>query len=129
MSDNLRRFEVTDPFGRNWQVEFRWQQNAISIRHSDSVDCKYYARSGEESRELVVALPHALLGATAKAHGREVSDAWCLRLAGLHVRHMLANCADVEGPVATVEAEQLERYSRTIEEAEKAERERAAYSH
>ncbi len=129
MSDNFRQFEVADPFGRRWQVEFRWQQNAISIRHSDTVDCKYYITSGEEKRELVVALPHALLGRTAKARGRDISDAWCLRLAGLHVRRMIANWDDMEAPVATMPAEDLERYSLAIEEAERAERERIAYSH
>lgn len=129
MSENFRRFEVTDPFGRNWQVEFRWQQNAISIRHSDSVDCKYYITDGEEQRELVVALPHALLVSTARARGRQVSDAWCLRLGGLHVRQMIGNWSDMESPVATVQADDLERHSLAIEAADQAERERIAYSH
>ena len=129
MSDNFRRFDVIDPFGRSWQVEFRWQQNAISIRHSDSVDCKFYISSGEESRELVVALPHPLLGAAAKARGREISDAWCLRLAGLHVRHMIATWDDMETSIATLQAADVERYSLAIEEADQAERERVAYSH
>ena len=127
MSDNLRRFEVKDPFGCTWQVEFRWQQNAISIRHADSVDCKYYIASGEEQRELVVALPHALLGSTAQARGRDISDAWCLRLAGLHVRHMIGDWADMDTAVATVCSESLDLYSLAIEAEEKAERERIAY--
>ena len=59
MSENLRRFSVNDPFGRCWDAEFRWQQNAISIRHADAIDCKYYVSTGEERRELVVSLPHA----------------------------------------------------------------------
>ncbi len=54
----MRRFQVADPFGRTWDVEFRWQQNAISIRHADAVDCKYYISCGDEKRELVVALRH-----------------------------------------------------------------------
>lgn len=129
MGDNLRRFEVTDPFGRCWAVEFRWQQNAISIRHSDTVDCKYYLASGEEKRELVVALPHALLTSTAAARGREMSDAWCLGLAALHVRQMIGSWDEMETPVATVRAEEMERYSLAIQQAEQAELERLAYSH
>ena len=50
MPENYRRFSVNDPFGRTWDVEFRWQQNAISIRHADAIDCKYYISAGEERR-------------------------------------------------------------------------------
>ena len=36
MPENFRAFEAgPDPFGQTWQVEFRWIQNAISIRHAD----------------------------------------------------------------------------------------------
>ena len=126
MSDNFRRFEVTDPFGRMWQVEFRWQQNAISIRHSDSVDCKYYLSDGTEQRELVVALPHAALCSVAEACGRAISDAWCLRLAGLHVRHMIATWDDMETPIAELSPEAMESYGRLIAHSDGAERERLA---
>lgn len=128
MSDNNRRFEVADPFGRVWQVEFRWQQNAISIRHADAVDCKYYITSGEEQRELVVALPHPLLGEAAKARGRDISDAWCLRLAAMHVRHLIGEWADMDASIATVPADAVDRYSRALEEADAAERERLAHT-
>ena len=47
---------MTDPFGRLWQAEFRWHQNAISIRHCDAVDCKYHLSCEDEKREVVVAL-------------------------------------------------------------------------
>jgi hypothetical protein len=44
MADNSRRFEAgPDPFGRTWQVEFRWLQTGISIRHADTVDVKFVA--------------------------------------------------------------------------------------
>ena len=38
MIENYRRFDVADPFGRTWIVEYKWLQNAISIRHADAVD-------------------------------------------------------------------------------------------
>ena len=42
MSENVRRFTAgPDPFGRVWEVEFKWHQTAISIRHADTVDVKY----------------------------------------------------------------------------------------
>jgi hypothetical protein len=39
---NFRQFELgPDPFGRKWQVSFKWLQTAISLRHSDTVDAKF----------------------------------------------------------------------------------------
>lgn len=128
MNENIRRFEVADPSGRTWQVEFRWQQNAISIRHCDSVDCKYYISNGLESREMVVALMHPDLLRVAGARGRELSDAWCLRLAALHMRHMISTWEDMEQSIAVVAPDNLEKYSLQIEASDKAERERLAHT-
>ncbi len=123
---NLRQFEVTDPFGRTWQVEFRWHQNAISIRHCDAVDCKYYLTSGDERREMVVALMHADLVAVASEQGRELTDPWCMGLAALHLRHMISTWEDMEGLIATVSAAALALYSSGLEASARQERERAA---
>ena len=39
---NFRQFEAgPDPFGRKFQVFFKWLQTAISIRHADTVDVKF----------------------------------------------------------------------------------------
>jgi hypothetical protein len=123
MLENFRLFEVADPFGRTWTVEFRWQQNAISIRHSDSVDCKYYLTSpGEPARELVVALRHPDLLALAKRRGREVTDAWVMKLASLHAAHMISTWEDMEKTLVTLTPADLERHNAALEEA--AERER-----
>ncbi|HEY3440701.1 MAG TPA: hypothetical protein VGK29_08125 [Paludibaculum sp.] len=129
MMVNLRQFEVTDPFGRVWQAEFRWQQNAISIRHCDAVDCKYYLTSGEEKREMVVALLHADLMAVASAEGRELTDPWCMGLAGLHLRHMIATWEDMEQAIAVVVPAALAQYASEIETLTRQERERAANAH
>lgn len=129
MPENFRRFEVADPFGRVWQVEFRWQQNAISIRHCDAVDCKYYITDGEEKREVVVALMHADLLALAARRGRPLTDAWCMRLAGFHLQHMISTWEDMERTIVTAPVAALEAHSKAIEEAEKKERERLLYSH
>src|SRR5664280_2045021 len=96
MRENFRRFSVNDPFGRAWDVEFRWQQNAISIRHADAIDCKYYISTPDEMRELVVSLPHTALLAVAGEAGRELSDAWVIRLAGLHVERMISSWEDLD---------------------------------
>lgn len=117
MSENLRRFPVTDPFGRTWDAEFRWQQNAISIRHADAIDCKFYISTGEERRELVVSLPHPDLLAVAAEAGRELTDAWVTRLAGLHVRHMISSWEDLDKTVAVPSQSEISAYNRTLETA------------
>jgi len=119
MSENPRRFSVSDPFGRTWDVEFRWQQNAISIRHADAVDCKYYIATGDEQRELVVSLPHADLLAVAADAGREVSDAWVIRLAGQHLRHMISAWEDVDKAIAVPSREAIAACNRALEQAAK----------
>ena len=126
---NLRNFEVTDPFDRVWQVEFRWHQNAISIRHCDSVDCKYYLTSGDEKIEMVVALMHADLLAVASAQGRELTDPWCMGLAALHLRHMISTWEDMDKAIAVASPAALAQYASEIESSTRQERERAHYAH
>lgn len=126
MRQSFRQFTVTDPFDRQWEVEFRWLQNAISIRHADTVDCKFYVSNGEEKFERVIALPHAKLLEAASRFGREVTDAWCLQLAGLHLEHMISTWEDMEKPIITVSAPELERHAADIARASEERRRRAA---
>lgn len=126
MSQDLRHFEVADPFGRCWNVEFRWQQNAISIRHADAIDCKYYISCGDERRELVAALRHPDLLAVAGERGRALTDPWVIRLAGCHVRHMISTWEDMDKVLVTVPYADLVRHSLAIEEEDRLERERLA---
>ncbi|MBI4892174.1 MAG: hypothetical protein HY821_16220 [Acidobacteria bacterium] len=126
MSENSRNFQVSDASGRTWQVEFRWQQNGISIRHSDSVDCKYYLSSGAEKRELAVALMHPDLSRAAEKLGRAVSDAWCLRLAAAHVRRLIESGQDLENALVVVAPEALAGYAEALDRADRAEQERLA---
>jgi hypothetical protein len=117
MLENFRTFTATDPFGRTWQVEFRWLQNAISIRHSDSVDLKYYISDGEEKREIVMALPHPDLVALARSQGRALTDAWCLQMAGLHLEGMIRTWTDMENTIVTVPARDLAHHHQALKEA------------
>ncbi|MFZ5928849.1 MAG: hypothetical protein ACOYX1_15550 [Acidobacteriota bacterium] len=124
MSQDLRRFEVVDPFGRTWTAEFRWQQNAISIRHADAIDCKYYISCGDEKRELVVALRHPDLLKLAAERGRALTDPWVIRLADCHVRHMISTWEDMDKVLVTVPYAGLVRHSLAIAEEDQRERER-----
>ena len=111
MSDTLRRFEAgPDPFGRSWQVEFRWLQTAISIRHSDTVDVKFIVWiEGEDKQEKVVALPHEALLALSKKTGHLVTDPWCMKLAAAHLRRMIDSGQDLEKTLITLAPADLEQ--------------------
>jgi hypothetical protein len=122
MIENFRRFEAgPDPFGKTWEVSFVWLQTAISIRHSDSVDVKFFLSDGETNLEKVVALmaPH-LLALSAKTN-HPLTDPWCMKLAALHIRHMIETAEDFEKTLVTVSPDELDRYaailSRDREEA------------
>src|ERR1700690_3366934 len=111
MPDNVRRFQAgPDPFGRKWEVEFRWLQTGISIRHADTVDVKFVVwTEGEDKQEKIVALPHPLLLALAAKAGHALTDAWCLKLAGRHLRYMIPAGEDLEKTLVTLSASDLER--------------------
>lgn len=104
MQPRIRQFEVgSDPFGRRWEVHFRWLQTAIAIRHADTVDVKFVLScDGAEEEEKVIALPHAALLAVAREHGRTVTDPWCLRIAGLHLRRMIETGDAMEQTLVTL---------------------------
>ncbi len=116
MLENFRRFETAqDPFGRVWQVQFRWQQNGISIRHADTVDVKFHIWTVDEPKqERVVALINPdLLKLSAKT-GHAVTDAWCMKLAALHLKHMIETGEDMEKTLVTVPYADLEQYAGAI---------------
>lgn len=116
MIQNFRRFQAgPDPFGRTSEVEFRWLQTGISIRHSDTVDVKFVVwTEGEEKDERVIALRHAELLALAKKSGRVVTDPWCLRLAALHLKHMIESGEDMEKRLVTALPDELERWNAVL---------------
>ena len=112
MLGNARVFQAgPDPTGRNWDVELLWLQTAIAIRHSDSVDVKFLLASEEERLEKVIALSHPDLRALAAKLGRPVTDAWCSKLAARHLQYMVETDQDMEKPLVTCSAEELERYA------------------
>ena len=115
MIENFRRFDAgPDPLGKMWQVEFLWQQTAISIRHSDSVDVKFAATCGEGHQEKVIALMRPLLFDLARKLGREVSDAWCMKLAATHLSRMIETDLDMDKAIATPSLPELEDAARTL---------------
>jgi hypothetical protein len=118
MTVNHRNFELIDPFGRHWQVEFRWQQTAISIRHADAVDVKWDLYSDGEIISRVIALPHPLLLELSKKLGRELSDPWCLKLAAAHLKTMVETWQDMDKTLVTVTAAELDQAAAAVSASE-----------
>ena len=117
MIQNFRRFEAgPDPFGRMWLVEFRWLQNAITIRHSDSIDVKFHLYQGEDRHEKVISLTHPDLLALSRKYNRPLTDPWCMKLAALHIRYMVETDLDMEKTLVTASLANLERYNSLLEQ-------------
>ncbi len=115
MAENFRRFEAgPDPFGRTWQIEFRWLQTGISIRHADTVDVKFVVWTADEAnpepkQEKILALPHPALLALAEKTGHPLTDGWCLMLAARHLKFMVESGEDLEKTLVTLAPPDLER--------------------
>jgi hypothetical protein len=112
---NFRQFEAgPDPFGRTWKVLFKWLQTAISLRHSDTVDVKFILESDGGRVEKQIAMPHAELLELSRRTGHEMTDAWCSRLAALHLKHMVESGEDLEKDLVIVRAAELAEYAGEI---------------
>ena len=109
----FREFEAgPDPFGRKYQVMFKWLQTAISLRHSDTVDVKFILVDEDGARtEKVIALPHADLLRVSREIGHPIEDPWCARLAELHLLHLVQTGEDMEKDLVTVGFADLKRYA------------------
>src|SRR3954451_22752865 len=120
---NYRQFEAgPDPFGRKFQVYFKWLQTAISLRHADTVDSKFLLEEeGGARTEKTIAIPHADLLRVSKETGRAIDDAWCARLATLHLLHLISTAEDMEKDLVTVTFADLKRYAAEIGRLEQSE--------
>ena len=119
---NFRQFEAgPDPFGRKCQVLFKWMQTAISLRHSDTVDVKFILQSEDARVEKQIAMPHSDLVELSRRTGHEMNDAWCSRLAALHLRRMVESGEDLEKDLVTVRLPELTEYAAEIGREETAE--------
>jgi hypothetical protein len=116
MSDQSRLFDAgPDPFGRMWRVQFRWLQTAISIRHADTVDVKFFVTpDGGEPEEKVIALQHPVLLSIVREGNRKLSDPLCMRLAAAHLKHMIETSEDMDKTLVTVSARELTAYDRQL---------------
>jgi hypothetical protein len=116
MQEHFREFEVSsDPFGRTCHVQFRWLQTGISIRHADTVDVKFIVKCDDEpEEEKVIALPHAALVEISRQRNRILTDPWCMKIAALHLRHMIETAADIEKTIVTLSHSEISDYDREL---------------
>ena len=119
----FREFEAgPDPFGRKFQVLFKWLQTAISLRGADTVDVKFILTDDNGGRtEKTIALPHASLLDVSRETGRNMDDPWCARLATLHLLHVVETGEDFEKDLVTVMPADLKRYAGELARAEESE--------
>jgi hypothetical protein len=116
--ENFRQFEAgPDPFGTTWKVEFKWLQTAISLRHSDTVDVKFVLREGGTRTEKTIAMPHVDLVQLSQKTGHPITDAWCSRLAALHLKHLIETGEDMEKDLVTVPSAELAGYAAEMSKA------------
>ena len=117
---NFRQFEAgPDPFGRKFQILFKWMQTAISLRHADTVDVKFILvdENGERAPK-TIALSHVDLLEIAKEVGRKVDDPWCSRLAAMHLKHLIETGEDMEKDLVLVSRPDLKAYASALADAE-----------
>ena len=119
MAETFRKFTAgPDPFGRKWDVEIRWLQTGISIRHADTVDVKFVAvADGEPAIERVIALPHPELLKLSQATGHPLTDAWCMKIAAQHLRHMIESGEDIEKTLVTAHYQDMEQHAKELAHA------------
>jgi hypothetical protein len=113
--DNFREFDAgPDPFGRSYHVMFKWLQTAISIRHSNTVDVQFLVNDGTDVIKRTIAMPDAALIAQAKKTGRLMDDAWCSRIAALHLKRMIETAEDFDKDLVTLSPEQIAEYDELV---------------
>ena len=117
---NYREFQAgPDPFGRMFQVYFKWLQTAISIRHADTVDVKFVlVDETGGTTEKTIALQHADLRRLSSETGRKLDDPWCARMADLHLQYLVSTGEDMEKNLVTVSYPDLQRYAAELKREE-----------
>jgi hypothetical protein len=120
---NFREFEAgPDPFGRKYQVMMKWLQTAISIRHADTVDVKFILVDEAGTRtEKTIALVHPELQRASRETNHPMDDAWCARIAALHLLNLVSTGEDMEKDLVTPKPKELESYAAEVARREQAE--------
>ncbi len=113
--ENFRDFQLgPDPFGRTWHALFKYLQNGISIRHSDSIDVCFVIESGDEKAQKIVVLSHPAIREFSRRTGRVITDTWCSRMAACKLREVTENGEDMDKEYLTVTPLEIEEFDAAI---------------
>jgi hypothetical protein len=87
MSEFVGAFEVKSRLtGQTYLCRFSHMWNAISTRHADTIDCKFFV----EGRSVVVGLAHTALVTFREQRGRHLTDREASYIAAEHLGQRLA---------------------------------------
>ncbi len=73
------------------------------------MDVKFLLSDGDTRVEKVVSLRHPDLLELSRKAGRPLTDAWCMKLAALHLTRMVETGEDFEKALVTLDRSDLER--------------------
>jgi hypothetical protein len=93
---------------------FKWLQTAISIRHADTVDVQFLVNDGTQVIKRTVAMQDLDLKAHCKKTARLMDDAWCSRLAALHLKNMIETAEDFDKALVTLSPAQIAEYDEVV---------------
>ena len=65
----------------------------------------------------MIALPHPALLAVSAKLGHPLTDTWCMKLAALHLKHMLETGEDMEKTLVTMQPAEIEQYARELQDS------------
>ncbi len=87
MNQFITAFEVESKLtGQKYQCRFSHMWNAISTRHADTIDCKYFV----DGRTTVVGLAHTAFIEFREKYGRDLNDREASYIAGQYLAERLA---------------------------------------
>jgi hypothetical protein len=82
------------------------------------VDVKFgIGTEGQPFEERVIALHHPALLALSEKFGHPLTDTWCMKLAAMHLKHMLETGEDMEKTLVAMQPEEMDRYARELEDS------------
>jgi hypothetical protein len=119
---NFREFEAgPDPFGRRFNILLKYLQTAISIRHADTVDVRFVLIDESGGRtEKTIALPHADLQQVSRDTNRPMDDAWCGRIAAMHLQYLVSSGEDMEKDLVTLNRKEIADWAAELAKQENA---------
>ncbi len=109
MSEFVAPFTVQSKLtGHDYQVRFSHLWNAISTRHADAVDCKFFV----DGRGVIVGLAHPAFVRFRERSGRDLTDREASHIAAAYLRERLEE--EDEHPLFDVPTEEVLRLAEAL---------------